>query len=105
MYWGFMIDRYFIKSFICTCIFVGTLMGVIIGLSFLFIWFAWAVVAAASLFFIWFYRLDAKLIISPAPSLGKRGIVYFIIYCISLPINAVRSFILLLKKAILVRNE
>lgn len=56
-----MIDKYFIKSFISTCIFVGALLGIIIGLCFYSVWLAWFFLAMVVLFFVWFYRLDYKL--------------------------------------------
>ena len=84
-----MIDRYFIKSFISTCIFVGTLLGLIAGLSFFSGWAAWFFLASFLLFWAWFYRLGSRL-------------MNFTANLLFLPLKVGRSFIMLLEKLRLV---
>jgi len=51
-----MIDKYFIKSFIATCLFVGAILGAIIWLCFYSVWAAWFFLSMLFLFFGWYYR-------------------------------------------------
>lgn len=57
-----MIDKYFIKSFIATCLFVGGILGAIIWFCFYSVWAAWFFLSMLVLFFGWYYRFDSKFI-------------------------------------------
>lgn len=55
-----MVDRYFIKSFLSTCLFVGGFTGGLIALSFVSLWVAWFLSGAIVLFFSWYYQWVSK---------------------------------------------
>jgi hypothetical protein len=51
-----MIDKYFIKSFLTTGLFVGAIFCAIIGLCLYSVWAAWFFLSILFLFFGWYYK-------------------------------------------------
>lgn len=51
-----LVDRYFIKSFIATSVFLFVLVGGIVGLSFLFEKAALFFIILIAIFFVWYYK-------------------------------------------------
>ncbi|MBI5047545.1 MAG: hypothetical protein HZB54_01150 [Deltaproteobacteria bacterium] len=89
-----MIDRYFIKSFINTCLFIGALLVSIIWLCFYSVWAAWFFLLALFLFFGWYYRPQIE-------AFGGRfagKFIGFISSVLSLPATAKKYLIVFLEK-------